>query len=190
MTIQNYTKLDDIIVPTNDKFTYRGLGGDDKYILISNSNTNIDIVDTEGNNTIQLPEWSKIKSIAFTSDAVRITCDNMAVFTVNGADKFNFDIGGNKTSNSLGKASTYSEFASLFDLEIPASGQVSLTANKIVYNDKLTDLIDVEVKEIEYNAWHSKEHMLESISLPRILRGFRAVGIPGTDLNHNLQNKK
>lgn len=149
MTIQNYTKLDDIIVPTNDKFTYRGLGGDDTYILISNSNTNIDIVDTEGNNTIQLPEWSKIKSIAFTSDAVRITCDNMAVFTVNGADKFNFDIGGNKTSNSLGKASTYSEFASLFDLEIPASGQVSLTANKIVYNDKLTDLIDVEVREID-----------------------------------------
>ena len=149
MTIQNYTKLDDIIVPTNDKFTYRGLGGDDTYILISNSNANIDIVDTEGNNIIQLPEWSKIKSIAFTSDAVRITCDNMAVFTVNGADEFNFDIGGNKTSNSLGKVSTYSEFASLFDLEIPTSGQVSLTDNKIVYNDKLADLIDVEVKEID-----------------------------------------
>lgn len=147
MTIQNYAKLNDVIVPTNDKFTYRGLGGDDTYILISNSNTNVDIVDTEGTNTIQIPEWSKIKSVAFTADAVRITCDNMAVFTINGADKFNFDIGGNKTSNSLGKVSDFNEFASLFDLEIPTSGQVSLDSSKIVYNDSLAELISVEVKE-------------------------------------------
>ena len=42
----------------------------------------------------------------------------------------------------------------------------------------------VEEKEIEYNEWHSKEHMPERISLPGFLRGLRAVGIPGTDLNH------
>ena len=42
----------------------------------------------------------------------------------------------------------------------------------------------VENKEIEYNDWHSKEHMPERISLPGFLRGFRAVGIPGTDVNH------
>ena len=42
----------------------------------------------------------------------------------------------------------------------------------------------VEDKEIEYNEWHSKEHMPERISLPGFLRGLRAVGIPGTDLNH------
>ena len=42
----------------------------------------------------------------------------------------------------------------------------------------------VETKEIEYNEWHSKEHMPERISLPGFLRGLRAVGIPGTDLNH------
>ena len=147
MTTQNYATLDDIVVPTNDKFTYRGLGGDDTYILLSSSNINVDIVDTEGTNTIQLPEWSKIKSIAFTSDAVRITCDNMAVFTINGADKFNFDVGGNKTSNSLGEVSSFTEFAGLFDLEIPTNGQVSLDASKIVYDDKLAELITVEVKK-------------------------------------------
>ena len=38
--------------------------------------------------------------------------------------------------------------------------------------------------EIEYNEWHSKEHMPERISLPGFLRGLRAVGIPGTNLNH------
>ena len=42
----------------------------------------------------------------------------------------------------------------------------------------------VEDKEIEYNEWHSKEHMPERISLPGFLRGLRALGIPGTDLNH------
>ena len=42
----------------------------------------------------------------------------------------------------------------------------------------------VEEKEIEYNEWHSKEHMPERISLPGFLRGLRAVGIPGTNLNH------
>ena len=68
MTTQNYTTLDDIVVPTNNEFTYRGLGGDDTYILLSSSKINVDIVDTEGTNTIQLPEWSKIKSIVLLTD--------------------------------------------------------------------------------------------------------------------------
>ena len=42
----------------------------------------------------------------------------------------------------------------------------------------------VQEKEIEYNEWHSKEHMPERISLPGFLRGLRAVGISGTHLNH------
>ncbi len=147
MTTQNFSSLNDVIVPTNNEITYRGLDGDDTYILVSNSNSQISIVDTEGNNTIQLPEWSKIKSIAFTSDAVRITCDNMAIFTINGADKFNFDLGGNKTNNSLGKVSTFTEFANLFELEVPTTGQVSLNDNKIIYDDKLAELITVEVKK-------------------------------------------
>ena len=42
----------------------------------------------------------------------------------------------------------------------------------------------VETKEIEYNEWHSKEHMPERISIPGFLRGIRAIGIPGTDIKH------
>ena len=49
--------------------------------------------------------------ISCTSDAIRITCDDMTVFTINGADKFNYDIGGNKTGNEIGKISTFEEFA-------------------------------------------------------------------------------
>ena len=147
MTTQNYSELDDIIVPINDKFTYRGLDGNDTYILTSKSNSSIDIIDTDGSNIIQLPEWSKIKSISFTSDAVRITCDDMTVFTVNGADKFSYDIGGNITNNEIGNVSTYSEFAALFGVEIPITGQVSAEDDKIVYNDKLAELYSVEVKK-------------------------------------------
>ena len=39
MTTQNYSESNDIIVPTNDQFTYRGLDGDDTYILVSKNNT-------------------------------------------------------------------------------------------------------------------------------------------------------
>lgn len=42
----------------------------------------------------------------------------------------------------------------------------------------------VKSKEKDYNEWHSKEHMPERVSLPGFLRGLRAVGVPGTDLNH------
>ena len=147
MTTQNYSKLSDIIVPTNDTFTYRGLGGDDTYILTSDTNAKVDIVDTNGNNTIQLPEWSKIKSIVFTSDAVRLTCTDMTVFTINGADKFSYDIGGNKTNNEIGKILTFSEFANLFGAEVPESGQVSGNDNKIIYDDSLAELLNVEVKK-------------------------------------------
>ena len=39
-------------------------------------------------------------------------------------------------------------------------------------------------KEIDYNQWHSVEHMPERISLPGFLRGCRAIGIAGTDIKH------
>ena len=45
----NYSQNDDVIVP-NNSHVYRGLGGDDVYILTSqiSSETNISIVDTAG----------------------------------------------------------------------------------------------------------------------------------------------
>ena len=143
----NFSENNDVIVPTVDGTTYRGLSGDDIYILTSDDDVKIDIVDTDGNNTVQLPEWSKINSIFFTSDAVRLTCDDMTVFTINGADKFSYDIGGNKTNNEIGKIFTFSEFANLFGTEIPETGQVSISDDKIVYDDALAELLNVEVKK-------------------------------------------
>ena len=41
-----------------------------------------------------------------------------------------------------------------------------------------------ESKEIDYNQWHSIEHMPERLSLPGFLRGCRAIGIAETDKRH------
>jgi len=148
MTTINLSENNDIIIPTNNDTTYRGSKGDDTYILVSQKNSaSVTIIDTKGSNVIQLPEWSKIKSISVTKDALRITCDNMTVFTVNGADKFSYDIGGNFTNNSLGEIKTFSEFVEIFELSPPSSGKVSMDTNKIVYDDQFRTLYEVRVKK-------------------------------------------
>ena len=167
MTTLNLTANNDIIIPTNDDTTYRGLDGDDTYILVSQENSaSVSIIDTGGNNVIQLPEWSKIKSISVTKDALRITCDNMTVFTINGADKFSYDIGGNLTNNSLGEIKTFSEFVEIFELSPPSSGTVSTNTNKIVYDDKIRTHYEVKVKkEVNGNKYYLNDELSPDISL-------------------------
>ena len=71
----------------------------------------------------------------------------MTVFTINGADKFSYDIGGNFTNNSLGEIKTFNEFVDIFELSPPSSGTVSSDTNKIVYDDQFRVLYEVEVKK-------------------------------------------
>ena len=167
MTTLNLTANNDIIIPTNDDTTYRGLGGDDTYILVSQkSSASVSIIDTEGSNIIQLPEWSKIKSIVVAKTALKITCDDMTVFTINGADKFSYDIGGNFTNNSLGEIKTFSEFVEIFELSPPASGTVSSDTNKIVYDDQFRILYEVKVKkEDNGNKYYLNDELSPDISL-------------------------
>ena len=148
MATINLSSNNAIIIPTNDSTDYRGLAGDDTYILTSQkSSTSVSIIDTEGNNVIQLPEWSKIKSIVVAKTALKITCDDMTVFTINGADKFSYDIGGNLTSNSLGNIKTFTEFVNIFNLTPPSSGTVNASTNKIVFDDAFRTLYEVTVKK-------------------------------------------
>ena len=167
MTTLNLTANDDIIIPTNDNTSYRGLGGNDTYILVSQKNSaSVSIIDTEGNNTIQLPEWSKIKSIVVAKSALKITCDDMTVFTINGADKFSYDIGGNFTNSSLGTIKTFSEFVEIFELSPPSSGTVSTNTNKIIYDDQFRTLYEVEVKEEDNgNKYYLNGELSPDISL-------------------------
>ena len=166
MATVNSTTNNDIIIPTNDDTTYRGLGGNDTYILVSQENSaSVSIIDTVGSNVIQLPEWSKIKSISATNDALRITCDNMTVFTINGADKFSYDIGGNVTNNSLGKIKTFNQFVEIFELTPPSSGSVSTDTNKIVYDDEFRTLYEVKVqKEDNGNKYYINNELSPDLS--------------------------
>ena len=53
MAAINLSSDNDIIIPTNNNTDYRGLGGDDTYILVSQKNsTSVSIIDTEGNNCL------------------------------------------------------------------------------------------------------------------------------------------
>ena len=163
----NFSDKSDVIVPTVAGTTYRGQEGDDTYILVSQEGeAKVSITDTEGNNTIQLPEWSKIKSVVVAKNAIQITCDNMTVFTINGADKFTYDIGGNKTGNEVGSIKTYEEFVSLLDVSLPDSGTNTKSLSKIVFEDKLNQLYEVTVKkEDDGNKYYINGELAPSLNL-------------------------
>ena len=167
MATINLSKADDIIIPTNDGDTYRGNEGNDTYILVSQeSSSSVSIIDTKGSNIIQLPEWSKVKSILVSNDAIRLTCDDMTIFTINGADKFSYDIGGNSTSNSLGSIKTFDEFVNIFDLEAPSEGSVKKSTNKIVYDDSFRTLYEVKVQaEDNGNKYYINDELSPDLSL-------------------------
>ena len=135
-TISNATTGNDILVPTNNDVTYRGLSGDDVYILSSAiaANAKISIVDTAGANRIQLVDGLSITSSRFAADAVELTLSNGAVVTVNGADNFTFEVGGNDTSGTTGTDQTYSAFASAMGVSSLPTGStlVAGTANVAV----------------------------------------------------------
>ena len=112
MATINASSSADIIVPSVDGSTYRGLGGDDTYIVSNTASGNITIVDTGGSNTIQLVDGLSIASSKFAADSVQLTLSNGAVITINGADNFTYDVGGNATTGVDGSSNTYAELAS------------------------------------------------------------------------------
>ena len=132
MATINHSAGADIIVPNNNGTTYRGLGGDDTYIL-SNSiaaNAAITIVDTSGSNTIQLVDGLSVASTKFAADAVQLTLSNGAVVTINGASNFSFDLGGNSTAGITGSVSDFTGFAATAGVtSLPASGSVAGASN-------------------------------------------------------------
>jgi Ca2+-binding RTX toxin-like protein len=132
MATINHSSGADIIVPSNNGTTYRGLGGDDTYIL-SNSiaaNAAITIVDTSGANKIQLVNGLSVASTKFAADAVQLTLSNGAVVTINGASNFDFDLGGNSTAGTSGSVTDFAGFAAGAGVSaLPSSGSVAGASN-------------------------------------------------------------
>ena len=113
MTTLNYNSGNNIIVPSENNTTYRGLEGDDTYIISKATikDSKINIVDTKGNNKIQIVEGITVSSSIFTPNAARLVLSNGTEITISGANKFTFEAAGNLTSASLGTDRTYLNFA-------------------------------------------------------------------------------
>ncbi len=136
----NFSSSDDVVVPTNNGTTYRGLGSPDIYILSNaiKANAKITIVDTAGLNRIQLIEGLSITSSKFAASALQLTLSNGAVITVNGANNFIFELGSNATTGEIAESNTFSEFASIMGVEtLPTSGAASGSSNITVGKNSL-----------------------------------------------------
>lgn len=112
MASLNFNSGKNFIIPTENDMTYRGLGGDDVYIISKAipSNAKIQIIDTEGSNIIELVDGITITTSLFTKNATRLTLSNGSEITINGADKFTYETSGNSTTGDVGSQWTYSDF--------------------------------------------------------------------------------
>ena len=112
----NFNKGDNIIILDGQAKTYRGLEGDDTYFVsqLLPKNSKVSITDTEGSNLIQLPANTYVDKSLFTKNAARLTLEDGREITINGADKFSYNIGGNVTDGTDGTDLTFSEFAFYF----------------------------------------------------------------------------
>ena len=112
----NFNAGNNIIITDGQAKTLRGLDGDDTY-FISNllpKNSSMTIIDTSGKNTIQIPSNTQVTKSQWANDTVRLTFEDSRVITVNNADTFTYNIGGNVTSGIAGTDLTFSEFGFLF----------------------------------------------------------------------------
>ena len=114
----NFSSGNNIIVADGQAKTLRGLDGDDTY-FISNllpKNSSMTIIDTSGINIIQIPSNTQDAKSQLAKDTVRLTFEDSRVITVNNADTFTYNIGGNVTSGAAGTDLTFSEFGFLFGI--------------------------------------------------------------------------
>jgi hypothetical protein len=126
---QNYNSGNNIIIADGQAKTLRGLDGDDTY-FISNllpENSSITIIDTSGTNTIQIPSNTQVTKSQWAKDTVRLTFEDSRVITVNNADEFYYNLGGNVTDGTAGTDLTFSDLSLSFgvdDLSINSVGTI------------------------------------------------------------------
>ena len=115
----NFSSGDNIIIADGQAKTLRGLDGNDTY-FVSNllpKNSTIEVIDTSGTNTVQIAANTKVIKTLWTKDAARLTFEDDKVITINGADKFTFNMGGNVTDGTEGTDLTFAEFALSFGID-------------------------------------------------------------------------
>lgn len=151
MASLNFNSGKNYIIPTENDMTYRGLGGDDVYIISKAipGNTKIQIIDTEGSNIIELVDGITITTSLFTKNATRLTLSNGSEVTINGADKFTYETSGNSTTGDVGSQWSYSDFVKGMGVTDgpPSSGSKNGTSSFII-----TDTFEVPETEDTDNS--------------------------------------
>ena len=114
----NFNSGDNIIILDGQAKTYRGLKGDDTYFVsqLLPKNGKVSITDTEGTNIIQIPSNTYIDKSLFTKNAARLTLEDGREITISGANKFSYNLGGNKVDGTAGIDLTYTEFSMVFGI--------------------------------------------------------------------------
>ncbi len=93
------------------------------------SGDTIKIIDKGGNNTIELVEGLSISESIVTADELLLKLSNGASINIRGADKFTFDVGGNRLSNIEGEKYDFSKFVTeILGLPaVPAVGEAPVS---------------------------------------------------------------
>ena len=127
----NFNSGDNIIILDGQGKNYRGLSGDDNYFVsqLLPKSTKVSITDTEGTNTIQIPTNTYIDKTLFTKNAARLTLQDGREITINSADKFSYNVGGNKTDGTAGMDLTFPEFALVFGISDILNSSGAQTGN-------------------------------------------------------------
>ena len=112
----NFNAGENIIILDGQAKNYRGLEGNDTYFVsqLLPKSGKVSITDTEGTNTIQIPYNTYVDKTLFTKNAARLTLEDGREITINSADKFSYNVGGNVTDGTAGVDLTYTEFARSF----------------------------------------------------------------------------
>ena len=112
----NFNAGNNIVILDGQGKNYRGLSGDDTYFVsqLIPTNTKLSITDTDGSNIIQIPVNTYIDNSLFTKNAARLTLKDGREITINSADKFSYNVGGNITNGTKGTDLTFVEFAEVF----------------------------------------------------------------------------
>lgn len=112
----NFNAGENIIILDGQAKNYRGLEGNDTYFVsqLLPKSGKVSITDTEGTNTIQIPYNTYVDKTLFTKNAARLTLEDGREITINSADKFSYNVGGNVTDGTAGVDLTYTEFVRSF----------------------------------------------------------------------------
>ena len=112
----NFNAGDNIVILDGQGKNYRGLSGDDTYFVsqLIPKNTKLSITDTDGVNIIQVPTNTYVDKSLFTKNAARLTLEDGREITINSADKFSYNVGGNVVDGTKGTDLTFAEFAEVF----------------------------------------------------------------------------